>query len=90
MRQEESTDKRKDFRKIMWSIREIPRMILHLISGAQKYDQGWVQLIVINVELELRSGTVWNSSLRMIRRYAITILIRHGGGDSPALVFVEV
>ena len=35
----------------------------------------------LNVGLELRSGllpTVWDSSVRMVRRHAITILISHG------------
>ena len=40
----------------------------------------------LNVGLELRSellSTVWDSSLRMVRRHAITILIFHEGDGSP-------
>ena len=46
-------------------------------------------MVVINVALELRNGllaTDWETSLRMIRSHAITILILHGGDGSPALV----
>ena len=42
-----------------------------------------------NVGLEQRNGllpTVWHSSLKMVRRRAITILIRHGWNGSSALV----
>ena len=33
--------------------------------------------------------TVWNSSLRMVRRHAITILICHGEDGTPVLVLSE-
>ena len=39
--------------------------------------------------LEIRIGlmmTVWGSSQRKVRRFAIKILIRQGGDDSPTFV----
>ena len=48
---------------------------------------GW--LVGFNVGLQLRCGllsTIWDSSQRIIRRRAITVLIFHGGNRSPALV----
>ena len=51
----------------------------HVVSKMVWFDFG----------LELRSellAKVWNSSLRMVQRHAITILIFHGGNGSPALV----
>ena len=47
---------------------------------------GW--LVGFNVWLLQRSGqlpTAWDSSPRMVRRHAITLLIRHGRGGSSAL-----
>ena len=49
-------------------------------------DLNWVELSGSNFGLELRSGRlpmVWDSSLRMIRRHVITILIHKGGDGSP-------
>ena len=46
-----------------------------------------------NVGLELRRGLllmVWDTSLRIVQRHAITILIFNGGDGSPALVLAEV
>ena len=46
-----------------------------------------------NVGLELLGGllpTVWDSSLKMVRRHAITILTFRGGDGSPALLPSEV
>ena len=51
---------------------------------------GW--LVGFSFGLELRSGllpTVWDSSLKMVRRHAITILILHGENGSLALVPAE-
>ena len=51
---------------------------------------GW---LCFNVGQELQNGLlqmVWDSSLRMIRRHAITILFRPGGDGSPTLVPPEV
>ena len=53
--------------------------------------KGW--LVVFKRRLEQRSGllpSVWDSSLRMVRRHAITILIRCGEDVSSALVPAEV
>ena len=47
---------------------------------------------MFNVRLELRNGllsTVWDSSLRMVRRHASAILIFHGGDGSPAFTFTK-
>ena len=33
--------------------------------------------------------TVWFSSLRMVQRHTITVLIRHGGDAFPALISPE-
>ena len=44
---------------------------------------------VFNVGLEQRNGAIWDSSLRMDRRHAITIMIHHGEDGYPALVFPE-
>ena len=68
---------------------------LHLIKTLSKLyhifhiqqSVGW--LLRFNVGLELRSGLmpmVWDSTLRTVRRHAITILIFHVGDGSPALV----
>ena len=46
-------------------------------------------LVEFNVALELLL-TVWDSSLRMIWKHAITIFIRHGRENTPALVSPEV
>ena len=46
-------------------------------------------LLLIYVALELHNGllaTVWETSRRMIRRHAITILILCGGDGTPASV----
>ena len=54
---------------------------------------GLVGLSEFNVGLKLRNGLlpmVCDSSLRMIRRHAITILILHGGDGSHTLVAAEV
>ena len=50
-------------------------------------QSGW--LVGFNVELELCSGllpSVCDSSLRMVLRHTITILIFHGGEGSPVFV----
>ena len=52
---------------------------------------GW--LVKFNVALGHRSGllpTVWESSLKILQRYVIIILIHHGGDSTPALVPSEV
>ena len=49
----------------------------------------FVWFVGFNVALELPSGispTVWDSSLKMARRHAITILILHGGDGYPVFV----
>ena len=50
-------------------------------------------LVGFNVKLELLSvllPTVWDSTLRIIRRHAIKIMIRHGGDSTPVVVPPQV
>ena len=58
------------------------------IVDIKKGKIGWL-VDGFNVGLELRSellSMVWDSSLRMVRRHAITIVILPGGDDFPASV----
>ena len=61
-------------------VREIDTLLL---VWNNKIGLGWVGLVGFNVGLEQLLPTVWDSFLRMIRRHAITILIRHLEDGSP-------
>ena len=66
------------------------RDLKKLIVQVKKFIIG---VLGFNVGLELLSGplpTVWGSSLRMVRRHAITILIFHGGDGFLGMVPPEV
>ena len=65
--------------------KEFPTLLTYL----KIFGMGRIGLGGFNVGLELRSGlfpTVWDSSLRMILRHSVTILISPGGDDTPALI----
>ena len=76
--------------RVIYIIREY-QTIINFSNYFRRLQVGW--LGELNVGLKLHNGillTVWDSSIRMIRSHAITILIRHGGDGSPALVLPEV